>query len=708
MSGSLRDLVLEEVYRSSTHRIGRDFYARLLGQATQYRRAAGFFSSSVFGVATEAHLNYLKRGGRIELICSDMVSPIDAAAFGRGVYERPKTRRAWSLEDLGPDQIGEAPTLPDFVAWLIASDRLLVRVARLVGSAHTNIYHEKIGIFYDIDGNLVAFGGSANETEHGYVSNFERVDTFASFGTPTDRRRAFAIERHFLELWNGETPGIETLSLQDALERGIFRPPVESDLAPRPKGTPEPPPPPIIVGEPEALCPPVWLQLHRHQDEAIRAWAAAGGRGILEMATGSGKTITALSLASRLYDASGGPLVILIIAPLIHLVDQWIEVASAFGLRPVRCAEGASRWSSELAVGIQAANGATRNVLSVVTTTATMGTDTFQRAFASVRTKLLVIADEAHACGARSTARALPSQESYRLGLSATPDRWMDPEGSHRLRDYFGDVVYQYSLADALRDEVLAPYRYYPQLIHFDPEEMDEYIELTRRIGRLVGRDEDATSMSEQAKSLLIRRARLVASASAKLPLLRDLLRSRTRDTHILVYCGDGTVDSPDGEETVRQVEEAVRVVGAELGMVCASYTARTSPERRRELLADFADGSIQVLVAIRCLDEGVDVPATRTAFILASSTNPRQFVQRRGRVLRRFPGKDRADIYDFFVVPDPSRYPRDDPHYRAARSLLRGQLARSREFIELAENGPVAGAKLRPFRDHFDLLGEG
>ena len=161
-------------------------------------------------------------------------------------------------------------------------------------------------------------------------------------------------------------------------------------------------------------------------------------------------------------------------------------------------------------------------------------------------------------------------------------------------------------------------------------------------------------------------------------------------------------------DETVRQVEEAVRIIGSELGMICASYTARTPPALRRQHLADFAAGAIQVLVAIRCLDEGVDVPATRTAFLLASSTNPRQFVQRRGRVLRRFPGKSRADIYDFFVVPDPEEYPRDDPAYSAARSLVRGQLARSREFIELAQNGPVAGALLRPLRDHFDLLAEG
>jgi superfamily II DNA or RNA helicase len=399
--------------------------------------------------------------------------------------------------------------------------------------------------------------------------------------------------------------------------------------------------------------------------------------------------------------------VILIVAPLIHLVDQWIEVAAAFGLRPIRCAQGWDHWFDELGVAIQAVNSGHRPLLSLVTTASTLASDPFQRLLETVRRPLLLIGDEVHTYGAEGTYRTLPQVDCYRVGLSATPERWRDPAGTDRLERYFGPIVYRYTLRDALKDEVLTPYRYFPHLLALDSDELETFMELSRQIARLLGNDEDGAP-NEFAKLLLIKRARLVGTARAKLPSLRKLLETRTHESHILVYCGDGTVEGPDGDEMVRQVEEAVRMIGADLGMTCASYTATTPAAARQSHLKDFAAGDLQVLVAIRCLDEGVDVPATRSAFILASSTNPRQFVQRRGRVLRKFPGKSRADLHDFFVVPEPSEFPKGSTEFRMMRNLVRGQLARSQEFTDLAVNGPEAAALLRPFRDHFELLMEG
>ena len=704
MPENFREVSLERAYRSSSHRLSRDFYGLLLTHASQYRRAAGFFASTVFSVALEAHLDFFRRGGRIEIVSSDVLRAQDADQLVQAVYDRPRVRARWKLETVQVGDVASRESWPEFLAWLVAADLVTMRIARLVLGGPSNLYHEKIGIFYDRHAQLVAFSGSSNETEPGYVSNFERVDVFASFNSDTERRRALAIEQHFLDLWNNRTPGVEVVPLHVAIERGLLRVREETNgLDAGPAPSPRRP-----SGQaPEALFAAPGLELHRHQREAIRRWASMGGRGILEMATGSGKTITALSLASQLYDSLGSPLVILIIAPLIHLVDQWIAVASTFGLHPIRCAEGTDRWFDDLSVAIQASNAGHRPVLSIATTAATLASDPFQRLLLTIRKPLLVIGDEVHTYGAPVGFAALPKIDSYRVGLSATPERAMDPEGSQRLRSYFGPVVFEYTLRDALRDEVLTPYRYYPVLLDFDPDEMEEFVELTRRIARL-GRSDDDSPPSEPAKRLLIKRARLVASARAKLPKLRALLASRRNDAHILVYCGDGAVEQPDGPEMVRQVEEAVRIVGAELGMTCASYTANTPATVRQQHLQAFSAGDLQVLVAIRCLDEGVDVPATRTAFLLASSTNPRQFVQRRGRVLRRAPGKYRADIHDFFVVPDPANYPKSHADYRAARSLVRSQLARSQEFADLAENGPTASGVLRPVRDHFDLLTEG
>ena len=173
----------------------------------------------------------------------------------------------------------------------------------------------------------------------------------------------------------------------------------------------------------------------------------------------------------------------------------------------------------------------------------------------------------------------------------------------------------------------------------------------------------------------------------------------------MLIYCGDGSVEGDSDERMVRQVEAVTSMLGSDLGIRCASYTSRTPPSRRRELIQEFDEGFIQALVAIRCLDEGVDIPSTRSAFILASSTNPRQFVQRRGRVLRRYASKTRAEIYDFFVVPPPEDMEEISPGYGAARALVRSQVYRAAEFASLAENGPIARAALMDIMAPLHLL---
>ena len=251
---------------------------------------------------------------------------------------------------------------------------------------------------------------------------------------------------------------------------------------------------------------------------------------------------------------------------------------------------------------------------------------------------------------------------------------------------------------------MLTPYRYQPHLVSLTDTELDEYVDITRQLAKYLHGDKDGP-VGTAAKRLLLRRARLVGSASGKLPLLRSLMSERVGDTHMLVYCGDGRVEGAVDGSIVRQVEEAVRVIGVDLGMRCASYTADTPPKRRVELLKQFSSGDLQVLVAIRCLDEGVDVPATREAFILASSTNPRQFIQRRGRVLRRFPGKRRAIIHDFFVIPPMDELNEGSSEFGTMRRLFGNQIRRAREFASLAENDAVARGMLLDISERLRLL---
>lgn len=693
---SFSSLDLERSYRSSSHVIGRDFYERVLRSAVTFRRGAGYFSSSALGIAPDALREYFLRSGRIEIVCSETFSSEDLAALAAAVFDRPKQRRRWKLADLGSGFDGA--TAPDLLAWLISSDLLAVRIAVPERDNVEGIYHEKAGVFGDSEGNRVAFSGSANETASGYVHNFERVDVFTSFGPPADKLRVAQIEAQLAALWKNETPGLRVYTLAEAFAHRVLRarderPSQQVSIASLPQ-----------LRQAEALLPHADLRPLPHQVAAISSWATGGGRGILEMATGSGKTVTALTLASRLYDRLGPPFAVVIVAPLIQLVDQWIAVARGFGLEPVRCAEGRSAWTEELNAAVDAVNSGIRSVLSIAVTGATMLGADFQSAVKRLRCPVLIIGDEAHSYGAVAMSNALPQNATYRVGLSATPQRWFDEAGTARLQRYFGDVVFTYGMADALRDGVLTPYLYYPILARLSDDEVDKYVDLSRQLARMNAGADQEEGLSDAAKKLLIRRARLVGTVASKLKLLEEALASRRGDTHILVYCGDGAVEAEDSGEVVRQVDAAVQLLGSTLGMKVASYTARTSPADRRRTLAAFAAGDIQALVAIRCLDEGVDLPATRSAYLLASSTNPRQFVQRRGRVLRRAPGKTRADIHDFVAYAPPNLFPEGSGEFAALRSLIRSQLARVEEFADLAVNGPVARSKLTQLRDELHL----
>jgi DNA phosphorothioation system restriction enzyme len=696
----LVDLDLRNHYRSSSHLLGRDFLGHVLPHSIRYQRAAAFFSSSIFNVARDEFAVFFASGHRLEVVCSPRLQHPDVLALSRAIYERPSVTSQLKRSVAEVFSHGDPSTI---LCELLVRGLLEMRIAVREPAYDLALYHEKLGVFRDGANSVLAFAGSANESYSAWVDNFERIDVFASWAAREERQRARTIELQFQQLWKNETPGVHVYSLIEALRSSLIEA-VDSEGSTRRADSAQHSPSPR--GSPEALVPPGDLTLFDHQRMAIREWGVAGGAGILHMATGSGKTLTALMLASKLYDKMGPGLAIAVVAPYIHLVDQWIGVAKRFGLHPVRCAESWTSWYEELAAAIHALNAGKRPVLSLATTSSTLIGEPLQRLLRRIRKPFLFIGDEAHNYGSQRVFPSLPENATFRLGLSATPDRWMDEEGTEQLRTYFGEIVYRYDLRDAIKDEVLTPYRYHPVLVDLQADELDEYLELSRLLGRYLQGDKDGP-IGQVALRLLLKRARLLASARAKLPKLKELLEPRRKESHILVYCGDGQIEGAESTETIRQIEEVTRMIGRDLGMTCAKYVAETLPERRQELLKMFAAGDLQVLVAIRCLDEGVDVPATRTAFLLASSTNPRQFVQRRGRVLRRDLGKRRAEIYDFFVSPPLAIIDKASEEFKVIRRLFGNQIRRASEFADLAENSALAREALLEISSALNLVSE-
>lgn len=692
----LSDLNLKRSYRSDHDDIIASFYIPCLSQSSLYSRAVGFFSSSALAVAAKGLQAFIGSGGMMRLVASPMLSESDVQAIKRG-YSLREDVEARALAGALDGQFG--PLVQHrlgLLAWLIAHNRLEIKVAVLAGEWQPGIYHEKLGVFSD-GRNVVAFTGSPNESASGLVSNFECVDVYCSWRAE-DVERAWEKDESFGRLWHNTTAALRVYSFPEAARRSLLRFRSEKPTD-HPEHTYEDCADYVALGgspkKPDSLL------LRPYQVEAVANWFRANGKGTLKMATGSGKTVVALAVIERLFrdiDLRAA----VVVVPYRHLVTQWGRECRRFGLDPIRCSESKSTWFERVQSELLRVKAASGSFLAVIATNATFVSPHFQGLLSHFPDKTILIADEVHNLGARRLSQALPPGIVMRLGLSATPERWFDDRGTQALFDYFGQVIQpEFTIRDALNAGALVPYTYHPILVELTDEEAESYLKLSRRIGKLFASGVDQDSESPYLTALLMRRARLIASAQNKLSALREIMAGRLDTTHSLFYCGDGKANGGTSREPYRYIDQVCSMLGAELGYRVETYTAETSIDEREELRSRLVSGELQGLVAIRCLDEGVDIPLIRTAFILASSTNPRQFIQRRGRVLRPHPGKERAEIFDFIAIP-PYGLTED---LEVERRLLKRELLRYVEFADLAVNAGQVRGRLVELQVRFGLL---
>ena len=387
------------------------------------------------------------------------------------------------------------------------------------------------------------------------------------------------------------------------------------------------------------------------------------------------------------------------------------EIAS-FGVLSVACYDGYDKWREEVEESYQRLTVGLSKLSVLVVTNLTFQSDNFQ---ARIRPRIssggvhhLLIADEVHNLGSGKNRAALPKQIQLRLGLSATPERHHDPVGTQAVYDYFGGTVYEYSIAQAIADGRLCSYRYYPIPVELTEEETDEYEEITIKLARFFPEGDSNEELENAAMRLLIKRARLLAGAVNKISVLDHLLESMEEPPKkAIFYCGDGRTTDVIADEEVRQIQAVARVLGENHGMRVRNFTFRETSQERDDILRDLKSGFLDGVVAIRCLDEGIDLPDLSVGFLLASSTNPRQFIQRRGRLLRNAPGKKRATIYDFIIRPPDLGGRLSDSAFNMERSFFQRELSRIVEFCRMAENGPEALHSLRDLRLKYNLLSE-
>ena len=681
---SLKELSLQPEYRSDGANLITDFYTPCLKNATQYWRSVGYFTSNSLERNMRGLTAFIRRKGKIRLVtsCRLMTDDIEAIQQGYDIKEQGDSiSLGLKFEDVRYNRLA-------LLTWLIALGHLDIKIAY---PSYTDtfkayaMYHEKTGVFLDDTGNAVAFIGSQNETVGGLLGNFESFDVYWSWSESQNRVET-KID-NFKRLWNNGTEGLKIVDFRTAAANDILvrQTVYETGSDSQPPNIPE-------ISERAADYLPNELALREYQWEAIDAWFENDCRGLWEMATGTGKTITALSALAKLKDKEGR-LFVIIVCPYQHLVDQWAQVAVQFNLDPILAYKSSAVWVEKLNTAMMFYSWKHCDTVCVITTQKTFIADTMQKMISKLKHRAVLVVDEAHHSGSEQSRKRLTDQFYYRLGLSATPDRSFDDEGTEALKAYFGGTVYEFSLKEAIEQEYLCPYYYYPHLVELSEEEMEEYESLTERIARLYHSIKSDVP-NEHLKHLLIQRAKLLNNAEAKLPMLTEMLTGKTDSLHhALFYCAPGQIDS-------------VMSVLKDLDLRIAKFTAEESTDERIRLLDMFASGHLQALVAMKCLDEGVDVPSTRTAYILASSSNPKEFIQRRGRILRKAAGKEHAEIHDLIAVPPATYQEFPGDSFATERKIVEKELKRFNEFAGIARNKYEALVEMKEFASIYNLLG--
>lgn len=702
---SLADIHIKNEYRSLLDNVVTDFYIPVLQESILYQRAVGFFSSSALIAISKGVEGLVANGGKIQIIASPRLSQEDIDEISKGYEVRKIIERALLRGVVDPSSIEESERL-SYIASLIAKGVLDVKIAFLSSKNEIAMYHEKMGIMSDREGNAVAFSGSMNESENAFSSNYESFDVFCSW--TNDRERVFQKQMAFQAIWDDYEPGIETMAFPEAVRDRVYS--FNSSLSTKHSAVSDS----AQDEQPlDAMYLPPDFKIRPYQETAIQNWKTNGYRGIYDMATGTGKTLTALASIEQLFRDNKRRLGIIIVCPYQHLVEQWVEDIVRFGIKTIvgYSSSPQKNWKKNLEQAIRSFNLRVSDFFCFITTNASFVTKSVQEQVQLLSDDVVYVVDEAHNMGAENYRKCLPENICYRLGLSATIDRHNDEIGTAALSGYFGEKCIIYSLKDAIDSQMLTRYYYYPVLTYLDQDELSEYLMITSQLAKAIRKKNGKVVLTEHAKQLLIKRARIIAGAKGKLPELQKQIAPFVDDKYILVYCGATTVrDEDDSDFGRRQIDLVAEMLGNTLGMRVGRFTSQESAQERAQIRAAFADGeTLQALVAIKCLDEGVNIPSIKTAFILASSTNPKEYIQRRGRVLRKFPGKEYAAIYDFITLPFPfeTLASQNDAIIESTKGLIKRELIRMMDFADIAENPSLTFDLLYELKHGFNITEE-
>ena len=727
-----------------------DFYRPALKNCKLYQRSSGYFSSTAFAHVAKEILEFIEMEGKMELIASPLMSELDIKIFEQSDLEREKSLGTFFLETLKKDPDNLKLQFSKLMAYMLTNKidgkpQLEIKIA--IPVFQPGIYHQKIGIMHYHNGERIAFNGSNNETGMGWNGNAEQFHAFKSWGNDTNVQGIVDNQRIFNNLWSGSSKEVLIYDLPHAVKEHLLeiRPKSDAELKATIEKVKK-----IIKDESKQNKqenipdPKTFIKLEEHQIEARNKWFENDLCGLLEMATGTGKTFTAFGCINKLQKLHERTAII-IACPQKHLVEQWKHELPRYNLnveesekiiieKTVICNSDYPKWKNEFEEILHDYNvppiGSHKcitNNIVIFTTHDTLASDVFTQKILKIKNaKKFLIVDEVHNITSDSSEKTLLKEYDCRLGLSATPTRHMDDEGTGILTTYFHSkdchqinpaiamicskcnkplITYSLDLETAIHKlHVLCPYEYHPYYVRLTSSEMNIYNNLTSIIARAEAKRKKGLSLTEYEKSASLRRSDLIANAENKDRMLDDILTLEFNNIlHLtLIYC----TNNPRPEAlpgTPKQLERVKNILFSK-GIKSDSVTHKDPTKYRADILSNLQGGIFNCVTAVKCLDEGVDVPAVETGIFMASSNNPKQFVQRRGRILRRnkITNKTRAYIYDILVTP-PVPDPGVDINLNE-RKLIAKELLRHKEFALISENNQKAIERIKDVAKEFAI----
>jgi len=630
--------------------------------AKTYKRSVGFFSSNALEIILNGLIGLVRNHGHILLVASPNLSQEDVITIKKGYDSRNKivenifsNQFEDSIDELDDERL-------EILYELVSKGILDIKIAV---TKHAGMYHDKLGIIEDIDGNAIAFYGSANASYNGYCENYEKVRVSRSW-IDGEKDSVDDEEDEFDALWNNTNPFVDVYTYTKCAREHILKVVNNRKLKSKQKEV---------------------IRLRDYQEEAIQCWIENNYHGFFEMATGTGKTWTAIYAAKALLEKSDAMLVIC--APYKHLIKQWAgDVEKVFPKAEIVLVSSENPiWSQQITQAILKKQYYPNTQIIILTTNSSFYLRRFYNAISRSKERKLLIVDEAHRFTRYS--EQLNRVFAYMLALSATPYSGKNKKRGQELINFFGGEVYKLPIEDALKRGYLVPYYYYPMYVHASDQEEMKFNNYSRQIASCY--QDNILINKELLVKALRGRLRVISMADEKQQNLTTILKNFQNKNHFVVYCGDGKLFDQKGEE-LRHIQ-SVKNVLTDLGFRVSQFTASENMAERMRLVESFNNGDISALVAIRCLDEGINIPSIESALILSSNDDQREFIQRRGRILRKYQGKNSADIYDVVVLPS-----RDNATWAAI------ELRRFYEYARLAVNSEELLEKLHNLLEYYSL----